>query len=407
MSAPAHDSANAGDHDPVGLARALIRCASVTPAEGGALSLLEQVLEPLGFACHRLTFSAPGTPDVDNLYARLGTEGPNFCFAGHTDVVPVGDSSDWRNDPFAGAIEDGTLHGRGAVDMKGAIAAFVAAAARYVRQHGAPGAWPGGGSISLLITGDEEGPAINGTRKVLEWLAERGETLDACLVGEPTNPDSLGDMIKIGRRGSLNGHLTVHGVQGHTAYPHLADNPAHHLVRLLAALTEKPIDEGSAHFQPTTLQISTIDIGNPATNVIPAHARASFNIRFNDLHTSQSLTAWLHETLEAALAAGDPADGTHYELDIRVTGESFLTPPGAFSDVIAGAIEAVTGKRPELSTTGGTSDARFIKDFCPVAEFGLISQTMHKVDERVACSDVEALTDIYQRVLDNFFAPHG
>jgi succinyl-diaminopimelate desuccinylase len=395
---------NAGDNDPVELAQALIRCASVTPAEGGALGLLQAALEPLGFACHRLTFSAPGTPDVENLYARLGTGGPNFCFAGHTDVVPTGETGDWTNDPFAGLIAEGTLHGRGAVDMKGAIAAFVAAAARHVRRHGAPESWPQGGSISLLITGDEEGPAVNGTRKVLEWLAERGETLDACLVGEPTNPDALGDMIKIGRRGSMTGHLTVHGVQGHTAYPHLADNPAHHLVRMLGALTAQPIDEGSAHFQPTTLQISTIDVGNPATNVIPAHARASFNIRFNDLHTSASLTAWLRDTLDAALAAGNRAGTARYDLDIWVTGESFLTPPGAFSDIIAGAVEAVTGRRPELSTTGGTSDARFIKDYCPVAEFGLISQTMHKVDERVAVGEIEALTAIYEKILEDFFA---
>jgi succinyl-diaminopimelate desuccinylase len=395
---------NSGDHDPVALAQALIRCASVTPAECGALALLEGALEPLGFACHRLDFAAPDTPDIANLYARLGSEGPNFCFAGHTDVVPVGDTIDWLNDPFSGTIADGMLHGRGAVDMKGAIAAFVAAAARYVRRHGSPNTWPNGGSISLLITGDEEGPAVNGTRKVLEWLAEKGETLDACLVGEPTNPDALGDMIKIGRRGSMVGHLTVHGVQGHTAYPHLADNPAHHLVRMLAALTESAIDDGSDHFQPTTLQISTIDIGNPAANVIPAHARASFNLRFNDRHTSASLTAWLRETLDAALAAGNAAGTARYELGIWVTGESFLTPPGPFSDVLADAVESVTGRRPELSTTGGTSDARFIKDYCPVAEFGLISQTMHKVDERVACADIEALTAIYERVLENFFA---
>ena len=395
---------NVGSDQPVELAQALIRCASVTPAEGGALGLLEAALEPLGFVCHRLKFSAPGTPDVENLYARLGTGRPNFCFAGHTDVVPVGETADWANDPFSGKIVDGALHGRGAVDMKGAVAAFVSAAARHVRRHGAPESWPHGGSISLLITGDEEGPAVNGTRRVLEWMAERGEIIDACLVGEPTNPDALGDMIKIGRRGSLNGHLTVHGVQGHTAYPHLADNPAHHLVRLLAALTEKPIDDGTEHFQPTTLQISTIDIGNPATNVVPAHARASFNIRFNDLHTSASLTTWLRETLDAVLAAGNEAGTASYELDIWVTGESFLTPPGALSDVIADAVEAVTGKRPELSTTGGTSDARFIKNFCPVAEFGLISQTMHKVDERAACTDIEALADIYERVLDGFFS---
>jgi succinyl-diaminopimelate desuccinylase len=395
---------NAGDYEPVDLARALVRCASVTPAEGGALDLLESALAALGFVCHRLRFSAPGTPDVDNLYARLGRRGPNFCFAGHTDVVPVGDTADWSSDPFAGMIVDGALHGRGAVDMKGAIAAFVSAVARFIRREGEPGSWPGGGSISLLITGDEEGPAINGTRKVLDWMAANGETIDACLVGEPTNPEALGDMIKIGRRGSMNGHLTVHGVQGHTAYPQLADNPAHHLVRMLAALTGKPIDDGSEHFQPSTLQISTIDIGNPANNVIPAHARASFNIRFNDRHTSQSLTAWLRETLDAALAAANDAGTARYELDIRVTGESFLTPPGAFTDLVAEAVAAVTGRRPEFSTTGGTSDARFIKDYCPVAEFGLISQTMHKVDEQVACADVEALARIYERVLDGFFA---
>jgi succinyl-diaminopimelate desuccinylase len=380
-----------GEIDPVELTQQLIRCPSVTPAEGGALDLLERELAALGFVCHRLPFEEPGTERVDNLYARLGAARPNFCFAGHTDVVPVGDEAAWSSGPFAGEIRDGLLFGRGASDMKGAIAAFVAAVAGHLKAHGAPK-----GSISLLITGDEEGPSVNGTRKMLDWLAARSETLDACLVGEPTNPNELGEMVKIGRRGSLTGQLTVHGKQGHTAYPHLADNPVHRLVAMLHAITNAPLDEGTAHFQPSTLQVSTVDVGNPATNVIPASARATFNIRFNDLHSGASLELWLREVFDASAA--------RYELAVRVSGEAFLTPPGAFSALIAGAVEAVTGRRPELSTSGGTSDARFIKDFCPVAEFGLVGQTMHQVDERSAVGDIEGLSAIYGKILEDYFA---
>lgn len=381
--------------EPVALAQALIRRPSVTPADAGALDVLREALDSLGFECHVMTFSEPGADDVTNLYARLGTGAPNFCFAGHTDVVPTGDTANWDRDPFAGDVIDGSLFGRGAADMKSAIAAFVGAAARFRAGHGEPK-----GSISLLITGDEEGPAINGTRKVLDWLAERNETIDACVVGEPTNPAELGDMIKIGRRGSLVGTLTVHGIQGHTAYPHLADNPVHRLLDMLRALTADPLDAGSDHFQPSTLQISTIDVGNPATNVIPASATARFNIRFNDHHTSDSLTKWLHEKFSSALGEGS----ARYELDIHVSGESFLTPPGPLSELLIAAVEQVTGRTPELSTTGGTSDARFIKDYCPVAEFGLVGQTMHQANENVACADIDTLCEIYRVVLEKYFA---
>lgn len=378
--------------DALDLARALIRCPSVTPADAGALDVLAAALEKLGFACHRLTFREEGTPDVDNLYARIGTAAPNFCFAGHTDVVPVGDTGGWSVDPFGAEVRDGWLYGRGASDMKGAVAAFVAAVARFLARRGTGF----GGSISLLITGDEEGPSINGTRKVLGWLAERGERLDACIVGEPTNPSRLGEMIKIGRRGSLSGWITVKGVQGHTAYPHLADNPLPRLVRLLDALVTLELDGGTPHFQPSNLQLTTIDVGNPATNVIPGMGRAAFNVRFNDLHTSESLIRRLRERLDQA--------GGGYEIEVQVTGEAFLTPPGGLSALLASAVERVTGLRPELSTTGGTSDARFIKDFCPVAEFGLVGQTMHKTDERVSLGDLARLTDIYEAVLEGYFA---
>lgn len=378
--------------DPVALTQALVRCPSVTPADAGALDVLRDALEPLGFVCHRLRFEEEGTAPVDNLYARLGTRGPNLCFAGHTDVVPPGDPAAWAADPFAGAIVDGRLYGRGASDMKAAVAAFAAAVARRLGRAGPPP-----GSISLLITGDEEGPAVNGTRKVLDWLADRGEVLDACIVGEPTNPNYLGEMIKVGRRGSITGYLTVYGTQGHVAYPHLADNPLPRLVRMLAALTAEPLDRGNAHFQPSTLAITTIDVGNPADNVIPARGSASFNIRFNDEHTSDGLKDWIRRTCDAV--------GGDYELRFRVSGESFLTPPGRLSDLVADAVERVTGHRPELSTTGGTSDARFIKSHCPVVEFGIVGQTMHKVDEHVAVDDVERLTGIYEAVIDGFFAP--
>jgi succinyl-diaminopimelate desuccinylase len=378
--------------DPVSLAAELIRRPSVTPRDEGALGIVASRLEHLGFDCHPLTFTEEGHEPVANLYARWGTGWPNLCFAGHTDVVPTGAADQWSFDPFGAALRDGVLCGRGAVDMKGAIAAFIAAAERFIATRGPEFA----GSISLLITGDEEGVAVNGTKKVLDWLKARGETLDACVVGEPTSATELGDMIKIGRRGSMTGRLTVGGVQGHVAYPHLADNAAHRLVALLAALTAEPLDPGTEHFQASGLQVTTIDIGNPATNVIPGIARATFNIRFNDLWTSAKLKEWVAARLASV--------GGEYQLRWEVSGESFLVPPGKVSDCLTEAIGAVTGRTPELSTTGGTSDARFIQAFCPVAEFGLVGQTMHKADERVEIGDIAQLTEIYEVFLARFFA---
>jgi succinyl-diaminopimelate desuccinylase len=382
---------------PLALAQALIRCASVTPKDEGALDVLQRALESLGFACHRLPFSQAGTADVDNLYARLGQEGSNFCFGGHTDVVPTGDLKGWTVDPFAGEVIDGFLYGRGAADMKGAIAAFVAAATRFKAQHG--GKIPG--SISLLITGDEEAYAINGTVKVLDWLKARGEKLDACIVGEPTNPTKLGEMMKVGRRGSLVGYLTVFGTQGHTAYPHLADNPVPRMLNMLSAITEHKLDDGTEHFQPSTLEISTVDVGNPASNVIPAQVSATFNIRFSDKHSSASLIKWLEQTF-ARLHREAGGKGS-YEFKTHITGESFLCPPGEWTELVADAIEQATGRAPDRSTTGGTSDARFIFRHCPVVEFGLIGQTMHKADERTAVADMDKLADIYLACLERFF----
>ena len=375
---------------PLALARALIRCESVTPADGGALDVLQEALQTLGFTCHRLPFEEPGTAPVDNLYARRGEGRPNFCFAGHTDVVPTGERTAWSCEPFAAQVEDGVLYGRGASDMKGAIAAFVAAVARL------DAARAGAGSISLLITGDEEGPAVNGTRKVLDWLGTQGETLDACLVGEPTNPEELGEMVKIGRRGSLNGTLRVAGRQGHVAYPLLADNPLPRLVALLNALLALTLDAGTEHFQPSRLELTTIDVGNAATNVIPGAATARFNVRFNDRHTGASLERTIRACLDAT--------GAPYELATEVSGEAFLTPPGRLSTIIAEAVAAVTGRTPALSTTGGTSDARFIKDHCPVAEFGLLSRTMHRADECVPVEAIDRLADIYLGILERYFA---
>jgi succinyl-diaminopimelate desuccinylase len=383
--------------DAVELSRDLLRCPSITPADAGALDVLQTALEGIGFVCHRLKFSDADTPDIDNLYARFGDTAPNFCFAGHTDVVPLGNPDSWSVDPFGGEIIDDVLYGRGATDMKSAVGAFVDAASRIIAAGAVGGSV--GGSISLLITGDEEGPAVNGTTKVLDWMVENGEVIDVCLVGEPTNPLKLGDMIKIGRRGSMTATITVTGVQGHTAYPHLADNPLLRLIAILDALANTKLDDGTDHFQPSNLQLTTIDTGNPATNVIPAQATAGFNIRFNDLHTGASLTEWLHEQCKAI--------GGQYDLDIRISGEAFLTPPADFSALMARVVKDVTGIEPELSTSGGTSDARFIKDYCPVAEFGLVGQTMHKVDERIAVADIRALADIYAAVLDGYFAAHG
>jgi succinyl-diaminopimelate desuccinylase len=377
--------------DPAALAADLIRCASVTPKDDGAIGVLAKILDGLGFSCTQLEFTEPGTEPVLNLYARLGKTGRNFCFAGHTDVVPPGRRGSWTVDPFAADVIDGALYGRGATDMKGSIAAFTAAVARFLAARN--GSFDG--SISLLITGDEEGISINGTCKVLGWLQEQGEILDACVVGEPTSAKQLGDMIKIGRRGSLSGTVTVTGVQGHTAYPHLADNPIHRMVRGLHALTAEPLDNGTEHFQASTLQITTTDVGNPASNVIPGEATATFNIRYNDHWSSETLKRWIEEKLSTM-------GGTH-DLAIRVSGESFLVPPGEVSDVLSEAIRQVTGRTPELSTTGGTSDARFIHHHCPVAEFGLVGLTMHKVDERVPLADLTALTEIYRVVLDRYF----
>ena len=390
--------------DLLSLARDMIRRPSVTPRDAGALDVLEAALKRMGFTCHRLPFGAGESgPDarVDNLYARLGAGKPHFCFAGHTDVVPPGDPAKWSLDPFAGEVKDGQLWGRGAADMKGAIAAFVSAADAFLRARGGKAS----GSISLLITGDEEGDAVNGTAKVLRWMEEKGEIPDMCVVGEPTNPERLGDMIKIGRRGSMTGYLTVAGVQGHTAYPHLADNPAHRLVRMLDAIVREKLDAGSAHFQPSTLQVTTIDIGNPANNVIPGEARGVFNIRFNDKHSSKTIADWLRAKFDAAMA--ELGAGGSYKLDIKVSGESFFTEPGALSALITDCVKAETNRTPELSTTGGTSDARFIRRLCPVVEFGGVGQTMHKVDERMAVSDLEGLARIYRRVLDRVFAAKG
>ncbi|MCF8502148.1 MAG: succinyl-diaminopimelate desuccinylase, partial [Rhodospirillum sp.] len=329
----------------------------------------------------------------ENLFARLGTEGPCFGYAGHTDVVPPGEG--WsKAEPFSGAVVNGDLVGRGAADMKGGIACFVAAVARLVEERGAPK-----GSIAFLITGDEEGPAINGTRKVLDWMGETGERMDLCLVGEPTNPEGLGDMIKIGRRGSINATIVLKGRQGHVAYPHLADNPMHRLSRLTGLLLETPLDDGTDHFQPSSLQLTSIDVGNKAANLIPGQATLTLNIRFNDLHSGADLAKMLREK---CLEVCD-GDESLFELSPVISGESFLTPPGLLSDLISKACVAVTGREPELSTSGGTSDARFIKDHCPVAEFGLVGQTMHKVDERVPVTDLEGLTDIYLHILMSYF----
>ncbi|MDP6706607.1 MAG: succinyl-diaminopimelate desuccinylase [Alphaproteobacteria bacterium] len=382
---------NAPRIDPIELSRDLIRCASVTPTDDGALDILQAALEGLGFVCHRLPFSAPGTATVDNLYARFGDGRPNLCFAGHTDVVPIGDAGAWGAEPFAGFVSEGTLYGRGAVDMKGAVACFAAAAERFLQDKGDSF----DGAVSLLITGDEEGPAVNGTVRVLDWMREAGEVIDHCLVGEPTNPERLGEMIKNGRRGSLNGRITVKGCQGHVAYPHLADNPVPRLLALLSRLTGSRFEDGDDAFQATNLEITSLDAGIAATNVIPAEATALFNIRFNVRHTGASLRRWIES--QCAAVGGDVA------VEIEVSGEAFLTPPGDFTGLLAAVIEETTGLRPVLSTTGGTSDARFIKDHCPVAEFGLVSQTMHKINEQVPVSDLELLTRIYECLLHRYF----
>lgn len=375
------------------LCQALIRCASVTPNDAGALAVLEGHLKAAGFATQRLRFSEPGTPAVDNLYARIGAGAPYLVFAGHTDVVPPGDRSQWRFDPFAAEVAEGMVFGRGASDMKGAVAAFAAAAAAYVAEHGTIS-----GSIGFLITGDEEGPAINGTAKLLAWAEARGERFDHCLLGEPTSAATLGDAIKIGRRGSLNAGLVVHGRQGHVAYPRRAENPIPHLMRLLDALIATPLDRGTSHFEPSNLEIVTIDVGNPAMNVIPAAAHARFNIRFNDLWTPATLEAEIARRCAAAAA------GARYDLSFEPCNASaFLTEPDRFTDLVSQAVAARTGLKPALSTSGGTSDARFIRAYCPVVEFGLVGATVHMVDERIAVADLEALTEIYRDILERYF----
>lgn len=377
--------------DPVQLTADLIRCNSVTPAEGGALVLLEGLLAQAGFTCTRVDRGG-----IANLFARWGAKGANrsFGFNGHTDVVPVGDAAAWTHDPFGGEIVEGVLWGRGATDMKSGVAAFAAAAVDFVRQT------PPDGAIILAITGDEEGDAEHGTVALLDWMAAEGERMTHCLVGEPTCPNEMGEMMKIGRRGSMTCWFTATGVQGHSAYPHRARNPMSALVRLLARLEEKPLDEGSAHFDASTLAITTIDCGNPANNVIPAKGSATVNIRFNDLHSGASLSDWLR----GHAAAVEAETGVRFDLRIQISGESFVTPPGAFSDMIARAVEAETGRRPELSTSGGTSDARFVKDHCPVVEFGLVGKTMHQVDERIEVEQIEQLKAIYTRILQDYFA---
>ena len=399
MSEPAPDP-----RDPVALTAALVRCPSVTPREGGALALLERLLSDLGAKVHRPVFSEAGTPDVENLFAAIGPlHGPHLAFAGHTDVVPPGDAEAWRHPPFGAAIDNGTMHGRGVEDMKGGIAAFVAAAARLAERGALPG------RVSLIITGDEEGPAINGTAKLLAWAAERGERWDAALVGEPTNVGTLGDTIKVGRRGSLTGELIVEGVQGHAAYPHRADNAVRGMAVLLDALMREPLDGGTDRFQPSNLEVTSVDVGNPATNVVPGRATALFNIRHNDTWTSSSLREEIERRCEGVANAPSPlrrAEGPiRWRIDWREPASPvFLTRDDDLIGAVVSAVRAETGHTPELSTGGGTSDARFIKDHCPVVEFGLVGRTMHQVDERVPVAEIEALSRIYERFITEWFA---
>lgn len=377
--------------DPVDLTAQLVRCASVTPDEGGALTLLESLLTGAGFSCHRIDRGG-----VCNLFARWGDKGHarTFGFNGHTDVVPVGDPADWTHDPFAADIQDGWLYGRGSTDMKSGVAAFAAAAVDFVSQT------PPNGAIVLTITGDEEGDATDGTTAILDWMDANAETMSVCLVGEPTCPETLGDMMKIGRRGSMNAHFAATGIQGHAAYPHRAKNPVPALARLVDRLASTTLDEGTDHFDASTLAVTTFDTGNPATNVIPAACRATVNIRFNDAHSSDSLSDWLRS--EAAKVTEE--SGIEIAMTVKVSGESFVTPPGPLSDMVARAVHAETGRTPVLSTSGGTSDARFVKNHCPVVEFGLVGQSMHQVDERVEIAQIPALKAIYTRILTDYFA---
>lgn len=385
--------------DALSLARDLIRCPSVTPADAGALGVLENALNAAGFTCHRVTFSEPGFADVDNLYARIGNEGPHISFAGHTDVVPPGDESAWSVGAFSGEVKDGFLHGRGAVDMKGGIACSVAAVLEHLAANDGKPRADGTGSISFLITGDEEDVSINGTIKLLKWAAERGETFDHCVLGEPSNVETLGDTIKVGRRGSQSGTLYVDGVQGHVAYPHRAANPVPDISRLIVAISDEPLDHGSAQFQASNLEFTSVDVGNKANNVIPGEARAKFNIRYNDNHTQASLRELVETRLTKACGNRIKARIVWEPSNSNV----FVTKPGPFTDLAVSAIEEVTGRKPELSTSGGTSDARFISSYCPVIEFGLVGQTMHQVNERVPVKDLEKLTQVYRGILTRYF----
>jgi len=385
--------------DALSIVRDLIRCPSVTPRDAGALGVLENLLKAAGFAVHRVTFSEPGTADIDNLYARIGDSAPHITFAGHTDVVPAGDESAWSHGAFSGDVKDGFVYGRGAVDMKGGIACSVAAVLAHLKDHGGKPRGDGKGSISFLITGDEEDVSVNGTVKLLQWVAARGEKFDHCVLGEPSNQEMMGDCIKIGRRGSQSGTLVVEGVQGHVAYPQRAHNPVPDIARLIVAIADEPLDRGSAQFQPSNLEFTSVDVGNTATNVIPGQTRAKFNIRYNDLHSQESL----RKLVEARVAK---AAGNRIRARIEwlpSNSNVFLTKPGPFTDLAVAAIEEVTGRTPALSTTGGTSDARFISSYCPVIEFGLVGQTMHQVDERAAVADIEQLTKIYRGILDRYF----
>jgi succinyl-diaminopimelate desuccinylase len=381
--------------DPLAIARDLVRCRSVTPEDGGALGVLQGLLTQGGFAVHRMSFAEPGTAPIENLYARIGDRKPNLLFAGHTDVVPAGNEASWSHPPFAGEVADDRLYGRGAVDMKGGIACFLAAALDHLAANGGK---PKQGSISLLITGDEESIAVNGTVKLLQWAATRGEKFDHCILGEPSNVERLGDTIKAGRRGSLNGTLIVTGRQGHVAYPDRADNPIRGLVALMTAL-QAPLDEGSAQFGPSNFEFTSVDVGNPTVNLIPGEARARFNIRYNDRHSQAALKTLIEHRAHAA-AAGR----VHYALEWQPSNaDVFITKPGPFTDLAAAAIAEVTGRKPKLSTTGGTSDARFIKDYCPVLEFGLVGQTMHAIDECAPVADLITLTAIYRRMIEKYF----
>lgn len=373
------------------LCQRLLKCPSITPDDAGAIAVVKDALEELSFTCHVLSFSDPKSPPVNNLYGRIGTGSPHLCFAGHTDVVPVGDPTDWSFDPFAGHIENKKLYGRGAVDMKGAIACFIAASKAFLQDKAATF----NGSISLMITGDEEGAAINGTVKILEWLKARKEIIDACIIGEPTSTTQIGDTVKVGRRGSLNGKMTIHGIQGHVAYPELADNPIPRLLNFLTEISKTQLDQGSEVFPPSNIEITSIDVGNLASNVIPQSAYADFNIRFNDAHTGEKLIKWLEEI--ALKTAGKHTLTTH------ISGEAFRTHPGAFKNTVIHAIEKITGRIPELSTSGGTSDGRFIHYYAPVIECGLKNATAHQIDEHVAIEDLEMLEGIYKEILERFF----